>query len=110
MADIGVIEWGEETGETIRSVLARAEDSHERGATADAAAWLGDYLEQQGPRVRSADAKTAGRKAGHGERALARARSRLKLAIEHRGFPRETWWVDPVALAAMQAAMFEANP
>jgi AAA domain len=89
----GRVEWGDEhptsIGEAIRTAAASADD---RSATTEAARWLDDYLESKGGNAPSADIKSAGKKAGHSEDALKRARKRLKLHISESGFPRITHW------------------
>ena len=54
--------------------------------------WLSDYLLSNGGQVLSADAKKAGHSAGHGDKALRRARERLRLTVTSTGFPRVTYW------------------
>lgn len=64
-------------------------------AIGQAADWLTDYLDAHGPRVRSADAMAAGRRAGHSDTAIKRARRQLKLEVVNEGFPRTTYWTEP---------------
>jgi hypothetical protein len=89
----GRLEWGDELpttiGEAMRTAAASTED---HSATAEAAEWLDDYLESKGGNAASADVKVAGKKAGHSEDALKRARRRLKLHVSSSGFPRITYW------------------
>ena len=89
----GRLEWGEEQAASIHDALRRTADSHEdRSATTEAGEWLSDYVELNGGRVLSADAKKDGRAAGHTLDAIHRARSRLRLKTTSSGFPRVTYW------------------
>lgn len=90
------MEWGEELAASIDDTLQRATElGEDRGATVDAAEWLGDYIASKGGQVPSADAKRAGKAVGHPERTLQRATRRLKLIISSSGFPRITYWELP---------------
>lgn len=92
----GRIQWDGESARSIGDALAEGtQDSDTRTATTEAMPWLVDYLTQQGGTAPSADVKAAGRKAGHSESALGRARKRLKVATTSEGFPRTTYWSLP---------------
>ena len=97
----GRVEWGEELAESITETMRRAGESEDnRTAASEAAAWMGDYLEQQGGCAPSADIKRAGQRAGHSDHSLRAARKRLGLWVKSEGFPRVTFWgngelVDP---------------
>lgn len=92
----GRIEWGEELTEGITETMRRAgEPDNVRTAVSEAADWLGDYLTANGGVVPSADAKRAGRAAGHSDHALQQARQKLRLWVKSEGFPRLTYWGDP---------------
>jgi hypothetical protein len=94
--DTGQIAWGKDVDGTIAEALHRAHDDPDnKSATQEAADWLSDYLDAYGPRVASADVKADGRKAGHNEEALKRARRKLKLIVEFEGFPRVSYWSKP---------------
>jgi hypothetical protein len=87
------VSWGVESAATITDAMRRgAESPDDKSATSEAADWLSDYIEMCAGVAASADIKNAGRKAGHPEHALKRARQRLGLVIEHEGFPRVTYW------------------
>lgn len=89
------IVWGEEVHESVRDAMARANDPTDRGAVQEASDWLEDYLLVEGGKVASADIKKAGRAAGHSESAVKRAKLKLGLIVNSRGFPRETIWQLP---------------
>lgn len=85
--------WLGESQQTIREAIDVATaSSGERTATAEAAAWLTDYLTSQGGTAESATIKTAGRHAGHTVTALHKARVTLHLRTDDIGFPRRTFW------------------
>jgi hypothetical protein len=100
------IEWADEPIEgSIADAMRRAVDAGEdRGATAEATAWLADYLTVEGDRVPSAQIRQAGAREGHSNDALKRARLRLGLTIEHVGFPRRTYWCRAVGAQSEQPA------
>ncbi|WP_032407828.1 hypothetical protein [Rhodococcoides fascians] len=54
--------------------------------------WLRQYLELEGPEVRSADVKREARNAGIPERTLARARKDLSVNVGYYGSPPITKW------------------
>lgn len=100
----GRIEWGAEVEGSIGDAMARAEgDPVLRSATTEAAEWLADYLQAYGPKVSSADVKRDGANAGHGARALQRARTKVGLDVVAEGFPRVTYWVEHVAQSDHQS-------
>jgi hypothetical protein len=86
--------WLGETAHTARSLL---DEPDEPGAATEAERWLEDYVMSEGGCVKSKDAKSAASKVGIAERTLKRAANTLKLAVESRGFPRETTWSLPVS-------------
>lgn len=61
----------------------------------DAEAWLREYLEIEGPAVRSADAKREAKQAGISERTLQRARKKLCVVIGYTGQPPVSTWSLP---------------
>jgi hypothetical protein len=94
----GRVEWTGESTRTLSDVLdAAAGGPEDRTAIQDATEWLTDYLTSKGGTDESAAVKQEGRKAGHSERALGRARRRLKAASEPvpNSFPRRTYWTLP---------------
>ena len=96
-AHVGRLVWGDDVAGSIGDAMRRgAEDSGDRSATAEAAEWLTEYLFTQGGRDSSAEIKKAGKKVGHAEHSLKKARSRLGLKIERKGYPGETYWLSPV--------------
>lgn len=96
-----VLDWGEEHDQGARDLLAAtAGDPETRTATGEAAAWLSDWLTTQGGQAPSADAKKAGRAAGHAERTLQRALPKAKVTTSTTSFPRVTvWTLDPSGAA-----------
>lgn len=87
------VQWCGTSEHDARALL--SEDGTGGDTTTDeAAAWLSDYLTQQGY-CPSADAKRAGKRAGFSERTLQRAASKLKVVAESTGFPRRTYWSLP---------------
>ena len=85
--------WGAESRESVRDLMARSFDDGHRTATKDAVDWLSDYMASQGGIAESAAAKAAGQQAGHSKSTINRARERLNLQSQARGFPRRTVWV-----------------
>jgi hypothetical protein len=85
--------WLGETHQTIKEAIAAAtENAGDKSATTEAADWLADYLTSQGSTADSAGIKAAGAAAGHTRISLQRARVRLHLDTDSRGFPRKTYW------------------
>jgi hypothetical protein len=93
----GRLKWTGEVAGAPHEIMTRSADP-ERSATAEAADWLRDYLEQQGATAPKKDVLKAGQAAGHATRTLTRAREQLKITYESAGFPRQTFWTlpDPV--------------
>ncbi len=83
--------WGEERTESIGSVMDRAGSEADHTVTGEAAGWLQDYLELNGP-VASSRVKEQGKIAGHSEAALHRARKRIQVQVTQGGYPRVTFW------------------
>jgi hypothetical protein len=85
--------WTGESAQSIRETLATAGEGPEiHTATAEAADWLADFLKAEGGSCDSVAVKAAAAKAGHAERTLARARTRVRVAVETSGFPRSSVW------------------
>jgi hypothetical protein len=75
------IEWLEDVEGTIDEMMqADADGGEVRTAVAAAAEWLQDYLSARKGVAESKSIRDAGRKAGHAERTLYKARQRLKIA------------------------------
>lgn len=92
----GQLIWGDETADSIDEALRRStDDPDDRSATAEAAAWLEDYLSTQGGTAPHGDIKSHGQSAGHSLSALKRARRRIRATTESCGFPRRTFWSLP---------------
>ena len=78
---------------SISEALHRSTQSvDEKSATAEAIDWLEDFLDSQHGSAPSAAIKVTGKKAGHSEDSLKRARRKLKLHVSSSGFPRITYW------------------
>jgi hypothetical protein len=89
----GKVEWLGEAAQTIReAIVAATVTTGDRTATQEAADWLADYLTTQGGEADSATIKAAGAAAGHSRASLLRARDRVRVVTDARGFPRRTYW------------------
>ena len=94
-AKTGRLVWGAEVHESISAVMERSgAENTDRTALKEAAEWLHDYLSITGV-VGAARVKDEGRKAGHSESALKRARHRIHAEARSEGFPRTTFWYLP---------------
>ncbi len=95
---VPLLAYAGESERTAREHIADAYDT-ERGTDsqdrADAERWLRDYLSQEGPRARSADAKREAAKAGISDKVLRRARTRLGVTISYEGMPATSVWSLP---------------
>lgn len=76
--------------------MGRTMGEDDRSATDEAADWLLDYLTSKNGQASSVDAKRSGKVAGHAERTLRRAQSKLRIKVSSSGFPRVTYWSLPV--------------
>lgn len=89
----GRLRWSTERKQSIREILeATTETADTRTAVGEAADWLRDYLSSVGGCSESSKVKVEGKKAGHSQDSLKRARPRLKVICESGGFPRQTFW------------------
>jgi hypothetical protein len=79
---------------TIRDALQATREvaGCNRLVVTEAAGWLSDYLRSKDGSADSKEVKDAGRKAGHSEAALHRARLKLRVGTISVGFPRRTHW------------------
>jgi len=92
----GRIDWTGETPRSLADVIeSAAVGADNRTATQEAADWLIDWLTTQGGTDESVNIKREGRKAGHSEDCLMRARRRLNAPATSEGFPRRTYWSLP---------------
>jgi hypothetical protein len=92
----GRLVWGEGSTHSIHDAMERAtETGEQRSAASDAQHWLEDYLSMNGGVAESAKIKKAAHAAGHTERSIRTARTRLKVEISEHGYPRQTWWSLP---------------
>jgi energy-coupling factor transporter ATP-binding protein EcfA2 len=96
------IVWDGKVEEQLQDIVNR-QDAERRSPAQDKAEdratdWLEEYLTGKQDGVASSLAKAEGRRAGHAERTLARARERLGVTIVTRSTPqskRETFWYLP---------------
>jgi hypothetical protein len=72
-----------------------AESAEQKSAANDAQHWLEDDLTVRGGVAESAKIKDAAYAAGHTERSLRAARTRLKVEISKHGYQGQTWWSLP---------------
>ena len=92
----GRLDWQQDSTRSVHDVLSEGpQDAESRTATGDAAAWLTDYLTSQGGTAPYADLMPAGRKAGHSESAVKRARARTRVVSTSEGYPRRSFWSLP---------------
>lgn len=101
----GKLAWGETDTRTIQDALVTARDVQEGDteATNDCADWLQAWMAKEGDEVDSVVAKMSAKNAGHSTRALTRARSKLRVIVESRGYPRKTYWrLPPASLRASE--------
>ncbi|WP_236735301.1 AAA family ATPase [Mycolicibacterium elephantis] len=95
---VPLLTYAGESERTAREHIADAYDTDhgtDSQDRADAERWLRDYLAQEGPRARSADAKREAAKAGISDKMLRRARNRLGVTISYEGMPATSVWSLP---------------
>ena len=95
---VPLLTYAGESERTAREHIADAYDTDHGSDTQDrddAERWLRDYLTQEGPRARSADAKREAAKAGISDKVLRRARNRLGITISYEGMPATSVWSLP---------------
>lgn len=91
----GKLHWTGEVEGKMRDIMGRGDDQ-DRGATAEATEWLGDYLHSVGGTASRKDIERAATAAGHkSPSTLKRAKERLKIGHRSEGFPRQTFWYLP---------------
>lgn len=96
LAWTGQLVWREGSAHSIHDAMERAAESGEqKSAATDAQHWLEDFLTLKGGICESAKIKQTAQAAGHTERSLRTARTRLKVEISEHGYPRQTWWSLP---------------
>ena len=99
------LEWAGDDTRTIREALESAGQlGEDRSATSEAADWLRDYLTDAGGTADCAEAKTAGKTAGHSADAIKRARHKLHVTSRTYGFPRRAFWTLPVSCISAPTA------
>lgn len=109
MAGAGLLVWTGETDRRVRDIMAADEDeASERDEAAD---WLAGYLTREGGEARSGDIKKAARGDGIAERTLHRARRRVGVSIERRGFGQGSAWVlDPSFVPHSRHSRQDSDP
>ncbi|SBS79647.1 hypothetical protein MHPYR_880005 [uncultured Mycobacterium sp.] len=88
--------------QSVGEALANEFDAEHGGDPKDREAairWLEEYLDLNAPAVRSSEVKAEAKKAGIGERTLARARNELKVTIGYEGMPAKSTWSLPAKSA-----------
>jgi len=92
-----VVSWqGERTGSVDEALNIASGTSEDRTAVGDAKEWIVDYLTSLGGTAPSADIKQYGKKAGHSESSIIRARDQLKLTKERvKASPPFSYWSLP---------------
>ena len=94
---VHVLRWGGAIEGSARELLASAEDTgdaDERGATDEAASWLGTLITEEGGQVDRRDVMRAANAMGFKERTVHRARETLGLIVVQTGFgqaKRSVW-------------------
>lgn len=93
---VGCVRWLGETDQNARDLLAGPVDGDDLTERQTAAAWLEDFLTQQG-KTPSREVKKAARAADISERTLARARQTIGVVSRNEGFPRQSYWQLPAS-------------
>jgi hypothetical protein len=103
------VEWLGETAHTAAELLQEPDDEEERGALEEAEAWLRDFL-AAGARPPT-DVIRAGKRAGHAERTLWRAKRRARVVSEKEtGTLTGSWfWKLPGDAGAVESSPKAAN-
>jgi AAA domain len=96
----GKINWLGKSDRSVEDVAAALAEGGMEGLSSvdEAAGWLEDYLTSEGGSKASRILKDVGAKAGHNERNLKRAASKLKVKFTSEDFPRTTFWTLPTKL------------
>ncbi len=92
---ISRVAWGDDAEISIRAAMQVS--SEDKSAIEAASEWLRDELDYEGGSVLVVKAMADGRKAGHADRTLRRARERVGAEVHKVGFPPVTSWRWPGA-------------
>jgi len=94
----GQLIWTGESDKDVRQILTDGENGEVVTEVNECAAWLEDYLRDEGGGAASNQIKQAARAAGgYTLSTLNRARNRRKIRVVSVGFPRQTfWWLPTV--------------
>jgi hypothetical protein len=96
LAWTGQLVWGEASAHSIHDAMERAaESSEQKSAASEAQQWREDYLTRKNDVAESGEIKKAAHAAGHTERSIRTARTRLKVEISKHGYQGQTWWSLP---------------
>jgi hypothetical protein len=90
-SDHARVEWLGESSITAASVMDQPMDRYERDDASEAERWLEDFL-IDGPMPANEIHREA-TKAGHGTRAIKRAKTALTVKLDKRGFGKDSTWV-----------------
>lgn len=90
--EVGRVEYLGDTDLTVEQIINRLPDGEGQSESADAAAWLYDYLLSKGGSVAKKDVDRAARAEGYSEKVLRRARERANVETSRSGFPSTTIW------------------
>ncbi len=107
----GQLVWTGETDRTLHEALEGAGDTADTRTVVDeAAAWLTDFLTQQGGTADRMSIEKAGRAFGYSIDALKRARKRLSIVSSSYGFPRRSCWSLPNTQPSDIASTSQSGP
>ncbi len=97
-AETGRFVFCGESDRTVDDMLRDANSGEDHSERNDAAAWMTDYLTQQGGTAPSKEVIAAGKEAGYSLSTLKRARTKAGIHTASSGFPRTTTWsLSPVS-------------
>ena len=103
-AETGRFVFCGESDRTVDDMLRDANSGEDHSERNDAAAWMTDYLTQQGGTAPSKEVTAAGVKEGYSKRTLQRARGKAGILTASSGYPRTTTWsLPPVAPQSCQS-------
>ncbi len=94
-AETGRFVFCGESDRTVDDMLRDANSGEDHSERNDAAAWMTDYLTQQGGTAPSKEVIAAGKEAGYSLSTLKRARTKAGIITASSGFPRTTSWSLP---------------
>jgi hypothetical protein len=101
------IAWGKDVETRIGDALEASTEN--RSAIQDAMEWLTEYLTTVGGEAKASVALAEGKKAGHNDKTLRRARERLGYDFHKVGMPGVVVWSIPGYVKQVTAAQIEAS-